>query len=95
MSMQLFTPGAYKYSVQFNLLIILLTLISLNTKAQRGYNLVYSENLKGGTAIFGNTLLHIVRLSDNLVDTLKMNSNRATGNTEYGNDLENCKIEKG
>ena len=89
MFMQLFTPGIYKYSIQCNFLIILLTIISLNTNAQRGYNLVYSENLKGGTAIFGNTLLHIVRLSDNLVDTLKMNSNRATGNTDYGNDLEN------
>ena len=28
----------------------------------RSYNLVYSDNIKGGTAMFGNTLLHILIL---------------------------------
>ena len=27
----------------------------------RAYNLVYSDNIKGGTAMFGNTLLHILK----------------------------------
>lgn len=59
-----------------------------NTFSQfRSYNLVYSDNIKGGTAMFGNTLLHII--DKDTVNILKMNDNRATGNSIYGNDNEN------
>ena len=38
-----------------------LLLTSVISHAQvRAYNLVYSDNIKGGTAMFGNTLLNIV-----------------------------------
>lgn len=53
----------------------------------RSYNLVYSDNIKGGTAMFGNTLLHII--NKDTVNILKMNDNSATGNSIYGNDNEN------
>ncbi len=54
----------------------------------RSYGLVYSENIKGGTAMFGNTLLNIVK-SDSSVNLVKMNDNSANGNSTYGNDNEN------
>ena len=53
----------------------------------RSYNKVYSDNLKGGTVLFGNTLMHIV--SNGVADTTKMNNNRADGNSSYGNDNSN------
>ncbi|MGN6533542.1 MAG: T9SS type A sorting domain-containing protein [Ginsengibacter sp.] len=65
----------------------ILFLISFTGHSQtRAYSLVYSENLKGGTTIFGNTLLHIMK--NNKVDTAKMNDNRKNGNSSYGNDNE-------
>lgn len=54
----------------------------------RSYNLVYSDNIKGGTEMFGNTLLNIVNI-DGSVNTTKMNGNSANGNSTYGNDNEN------
>src|SRR6185312_865399 len=64
-------------------------LISSTSYSQvRNYNLVYSDNIKGGTAMFGNTLLNIVK-SDGDVNTIKMNGNSADGNSSYGNDSEN------
>ena len=53
----------------------------------RSYNLVYSDNLQGGTAMFGNTLMHI--LNSGSVNLTKMNGNSANGNSTYGNDNEN------
>lgn len=53
----------------------------------RNYNLVYSDNIRGGTAMFGNTLLHII--NKDTVNILKMNDNGANGNSIYGNDNEN------
>ena len=55
----------------------------------RNYNLVYSDNIKGGTAIFGNTLLQVI--NKDTVNTIKMNDNSANGNSIYGNDNENMK----
>ncbi|MEP6948464.1 MAG: T9SS type A sorting domain-containing protein [Ginsengibacter sp.] len=66
---------------------ILLTSAISNAQV-RAYNLVYSDNVKGGTAMFGNTLLHILK-ADGSVDTAKMNDNRATGNSTFGNDNVN------
>ena len=52
------------------------------------YNLVYSDNVKGGTAMFGNTLLNIVN-TDGSINTTKMNGNSVNGNSTYGNDNSN------
>ncbi|MEO8764662.1 MAG: T9SS type A sorting domain-containing protein [Ginsengibacter sp.] len=71
------------------LLCLVILLNSAVSQAQvRTYNLVYSDNIKGGTAMFGNTLLHI-KNSDGSINTTKMNDNSATGNSTYGNDNEN------
>lgn len=39
------------------LLTALFTVVSLNAQVVRGYTLVYSDNLKGGHTMFGNTIL--------------------------------------
>ncbi|HEY5407753.1 MAG TPA: hypothetical protein VIJ92_11725, partial [Ginsengibacter sp.] len=44
----------------------------------RPYGLVYSDNIKGGTAIFGNTLLQVI--NKDTVNTIKMNDNSVNGN---------------
>jgi uncharacterized repeat protein (TIGR01451 family) len=62
-----------------------LSIISFAAHSQsRNYSLVYSENLKGGSTIFGNTLMNII--TNKKVDTAKMNDNRKDGNSSYGND---------
>ena len=53
----------------------------------RNYNLVYSDNIKGSTAIFGNTLLQVI--NKDTINTIKMNDNNINGNSVYGNDNEN------
>lgn len=64
-------------------------LLSLSSIAQmRDYGLVYSENIKGGTTMFGNTLLHAVNILGR-PDLTKMNGNKQNGNSTYGNDTEN------
>ena len=55
----------------------------------RNYTLVYSDNIKGATAIFGNTLLQVI--NKDTVNTIKMNDNSTNGNSVYGNDNENMK----
>ena len=65
---------------------------SLQAEGQRGYGLIYSENLTGGTTLFGNTLLHIETkpwFGSAYIDTLKLNDNKANGNSTYGNDNVN------
>ena len=63
-------------------------LISNISHAQiRNYSIVYSENLKGNSIVFGNTLLNIVDYGS--VNTTKMNGNSVNGNSTYGNDNEN------
>ena len=72
-----------------SVLSLALLLTSIISHAQvRAYNLVYSDNIKGGTEMFGNTLLDIVK-TDGSVDTAKMNDNRANGNSTFGNDNAN------
>lgn len=64
-----------------------LFLISFGGRSQtRSYSLVYSENLKGGSTIFGNTLMNII--TNKKVDLVKMNDNAKDGNSIYGNDYE-------
>ena len=63
-------------------------LISNETNAQfRNYSKVFSDNIKGGTTMFGNTLTHIE--NNGVADTAKINNNRANGNSNYGNDNVN------
>ncbi|MEO6330335.1 MAG: T9SS type A sorting domain-containing protein [Ginsengibacter sp.] len=72
------------------LTVITLSLLSAftNIEAQvRSYNLVYSDNVQGSTALIGNTLLNIV--DNGVVNTTKMNGNSANGNSTYGNNNEN------
>jgi len=64
-----------------------LVLFSFMAHSQtRKYSLVYSDNIKGGSTIFGNTLIQIV--TNKKVDTIKMNDNQKTGYSSYGNDNE-------
>lgn len=73
----------------------LLVLLAVNCTAAnaqfRTYSKVYSDNIKGGSTIFGNTLTHIVN-SNGVADTAKMNNNRANGNSTYGNDNSNIRF---
>ena len=67
------------------IIAVTLILLALSSQAQiRSYSLVYSDNIKGGSTILGNSLMHII--TNNKVDTAKMNNNRANGNSAYGND---------
>ncbi|HEV2832576.1 MAG TPA: hypothetical protein VGW31_11405, partial [Hanamia sp.] len=69
-------------------ILFLLFLVSFRSQAQqRNYRLVYSENLKGGTTMFGNSLMQIS--DDGEANMTKMNDNSANGNSYYGNDYEN------
>ncbi len=68
--------------------IFLLFIFPYSAKSQsRSYGLVYSDNIRGGATMFGNTLLQIV--DNGSVNMVKMNDNSANGNSIYGNDLEN------
>jgi len=71
----------------------LLLLLSSAFAAQaqfRSYAKVYSDNIKGGSLLFGNTLTHIT--NNGVADTAKMNNNRANGNSTYGNDNSNIRF---
>lgn len=77
-------------------------LIAFSASAQnsiRPYTQVYSENLKGGCAMFGNTSMHII--DNNAVNLVKMNENSNPNNgqgglgfTQYGNDNQNMQFVK-
>ncbi|MEP7109871.1 MAG: isopeptide-forming domain-containing fimbrial protein [Ferruginibacter sp.] len=59
--------------------------LSFGTKAQnRNLGFVYSENIKGGTALFGNTLMNAVN-ANGTVNTIAMNGNSVNGNSIYDN----------
>ncbi len=73
------------------LLLLYITSLSQNI---RPYSQVFSQNLKGGTALFGNTSMHI--LNGTAPDLLKMNESGNAANgaggigfSNYGNDGEN------
>jgi uncharacterized repeat protein (TIGR01451 family) len=87
--MQIFTPKISfekKFTNPFIALSVLLLISFTSFSQTRNYSLVYSENLKGGSTVFGNTLMHII--TNKKVDTAKMNDNRANGNSSYGNDIQ-------
>src|ERR1035438_564512 len=72
----------------FTLVTAILLLMSAMALGQaRPYSLFYSGNIRGGTEIFGNTLLQIINMDT--VNTIKMNDNSDDGNSIYGNDNEN------
>ncbi len=68
--------------------VIIITFLSLtffNSKGQsRNFGIVFSENLKGGTALLGNTLMYSSN-SDGSVNTVAMNGNSVDGNSLYDN----------
>ena len=66
-----------------------IVLFSFNSQAQRNYSLIYSENLKGNTTMFGNLLLGVKNTFSNTINTTAMNSNSANGNSSNGNDNQN------
>jgi uncharacterized repeat protein (TIGR01451 family) len=85
-----FTVSFKKYVIRLILMTFSFVLTSVILRAQaRNYNLIYSDNIKGGTAIFGNTLLQVI--NKDTINTIKMNDNSANGNSTYGNDNENMK----
>ncbi|HPH86442.1 MAG TPA: T9SS type A sorting domain-containing protein [Ferruginibacter sp.] len=76
---------------------LLLGMLHTAASAQlRPYTLAYSENIKGGSTMFGNTILHIIE--NNTVNLTKMNetSNAANGvglgNSNFGNDQSNMQF---
>jgi uncharacterized repeat protein (TIGR01451 family) len=78
----------------------------LNASAQntiRAFNSIYSENLKGGTTMFGNTILNVVSSSDqsnnSSVNLTYMNQTSNPNNgvgglgySQYGNDGNNMQF---
>ena len=65
----------------------------------RNFSQMYSENLRGGTTMFGNTILHIVNEIDNTVNTAFMNETNDPNNgfggigfAQHGNDNENMQF---
>ena len=65
----------------------------------RNFSQMYSENLRGGTTMFGNTILHIVNAEDNTVNTTFMNETNDVNNgfggigfAEHGNDNSNMQF---
>lgn len=69
----------------FTVFFIFLLLISSVSVAQfRKLGFVYSENIKGGAVLFGNTLMYSSK-PDGSPDTVAMNGNRVNGNSLYDN----------
>ena len=66
-------------------LFLLLFLMSTATQAQfRKLGMVYSENMKGGTTLFGNTLMYNSNPNGS-VNLVAMNGNSVNGNSLYDN----------
>ena len=82
--------GLKKLSKGSVVLAFFFFLTSVANAQIRKYSLVYSDNIKGGSTIFGNTLLNIV--TNGNVDTLQMNDNRADGYSIYGNDYSDMEF---
>jgi len=74
------------------MLIIISLTASVSNAQVRKYSLVYSDNIKGGSIIFGNTLMNIINDSTGQVDVNAMNDNRIDGNSSYGNDFEDMEF---
>lgn len=81
-----------KFSKSIFAFAILIVLAFVSHAQIRKYSLLYSDNIKGGSIIFGNTLMNIIDDSTGLVDTTAMNDNRSTGNSTYGNDFSDMEF---
>jgi uncharacterized repeat protein (TIGR01451 family) len=66
----------------FFVFFLLLSCISLAQFRKMGF--AYSENIKGGAVLFGNTLMYSAKI-DGTPDTVAMNGNRAAGYSNYDN----------
>lgn len=70
----------------------------------RNYSLIYSENLKGGCAMIGNTSMHIISTQGAAAGTVNLTKMNEIGNpsngrggigyTQYGNNNENMQFVK-
>ena len=79
----------YMQTKSVTTLLLLFFLLSFSSKAQnRNLGFVYSENFKGSTALFGNTLMNAVNPNP-VVDVTAMNGNSANGNSIYDNGTSN------
>ncbi|GAB2831386.1 T9SS type A sorting domain-containing protein [Ferruginibacter profundus] len=83
-------------------LLVLIAHMAIATKAQNPittYTQVYSANIKGGTAVLGNTSMQIVNSNNGTVRSNRMNDisdpNNGVGGigyTQYGNDNDNMQF---
>lgn len=88
--METITTNTYNRQTQNTILLLVIgiLMLSFSSKAQfRNYTKVYSDNIRGGSIIFGNTLTHVV--TNGNADTSKMNNNRTNGTGTSGNDGAN------
>lgn len=74
-------------------------LVSALVAQTRPYNIIYSGNVKGGTAVIGNTAMHITNTAGTTVQTAQMNQignanngQGGIGSTQYGNDDANMRF---
>ena len=75
----------YRQTKNVTTFLLLIFLFPFSNQAQnRALGFVYSQNLKGGTALFGNTLMNAVNPNP-VVDLVAMNGNSADGNSIYDN----------
>ncbi|MBA2249962.1 MAG: T9SS type A sorting domain-containing protein [Chitinophagaceae bacterium] len=86
--MNLFTFFNSKNLKRLSLVGLLVVSATISNAQFRSYSKIYSDNTKGNTVIFGNTLMAITK-ADGSVNLNKMNDNSANGNSTYGNDNEN------
>lgn len=85
-------PKAQINSLRILAITIAALFLRSNVNAQfRSYSKVFSDNIKGGSILFGNTLTEIQK-NGGTADTAKMNNNRANGNSSYGNDNSNIQF---
>jgi uncharacterized repeat protein (TIGR01451 family) len=87
--MQLFTitiSSVKKFNKRISVFAIFFFVAFISDAQIRKYGLVYSDNIQGGSTIFGNTLMNIINDSTHVVDNIAMNDNRTDGYSFYGND---------
>ncbi|MEP7142872.1 MAG: T9SS type A sorting domain-containing protein [Ferruginibacter sp.] len=66
-------------------LFALFTFLSFSANAQnRSFGIIYSENIKGGSTLFGNTLMNAVN-ANGTPNIAAMNGNSSNGNSNYTN----------
>ena len=80
-----FTSSIISLNVLFTALFFSLLLMSVTSMAQfRKMGFLYSENMRGSTVLFGNTLMYSAN-ADNSVNLVAMNGNSVGGNSLFDN----------